>query len=227
VSNSYLSSKISFPLWRQTNTILLLPTIFSSYVFSIDECFLRFTDISREEALDLAYKLKEGVKERFGYTVNVGISENKLLAKQAGDLEKPDKCHTMFIEEIEEKLWPLPVEELFMIGRRTKPKLNRWGIYTIGELANADYKLISTMLKSHGRLIYNYAWGRDASVFKEEDPIKSVGNSSTLKFDVDDRETAHLVLLKLSKFNMEMPYSSEVFSFLVIIFQFPTSSSPS
>jgi ketose-bisphosphate aldolase len=68
-------------------------------VFSIDECFLRFTDISREEALDLAYKLKEGVKERFGYTVNVGISENKLLAKQAGDLEKPDKCHTMFIEE--------------------------------------------------------------------------------------------------------------------------------
>lgn len=89
-------------------------------VFSIDECFLRFTDISREEALDLAYKLKEGVKERFGYTVNVGISENKLLAKQAGDLEKPDKCHTMFIEEIEEKLWPLPVEELFMIGIKNK-----------------------------------------------------------------------------------------------------------
>ncbi|HOW23984.1 MAG TPA: DNA polymerase IV [Sedimentibacter sp.] len=168
-------------------------------VFSIDECFLRFTDISRKEALDLAYKLKDGVKERFGYTINVGISENKLLAKQAGDLEKPDKCHTMFIEEIEEKLWPLPVEELFMVGRRTKVKLNRWGIYTIGELANADYKLISAMLKSHGRLIYNYAWGRDASVFKEEDPIKSVGNSSTLKFDVDDRETAHLVLLSLTE----------------------------
>ncbi|HHZ00245.1 MAG TPA: DNA polymerase IV [Tissierellia bacterium] len=168
-------------------------------VFSIDECFLRFTDISRKEALDLAYKLKDGVKERFGYTINVGISENKLLAKQAGDLEKPDKCHTMFIEEIEEKLWPLPVEELFMVGRRTKVKLNRWGIYTIGELANADYKLISAMLKSHGRLIYNYAWGRDASTFKEGVPMKSVGNSSTLKFDVEDREIAHLVLLSLTE----------------------------
>lgn len=168
-------------------------------VFSIDECFLRFTDISRERAVELAYKIKDGIRERFGYTVNIGISENKLLAKQAGDLEKPDKCHTMFIEEIKEKLWSLPVEELFMVGRRTKPKLNRWGIYTIGELANADYKLISTMLKSHGRLIYDYAWGRDGSTFKEQAPIKSVGNGSTLKFDVKDSETAHAVLLSLAE----------------------------
>lgn len=168
-------------------------------VFSIDECFLKFTDIDREQALKLAYKIKDSIREKFGYTVNIGISENKLLAKQAGDLEKPDKCHTMFAEEIKEKLWTLPVEELFMIGRRTKPKLNRWGIYTIGELANADYKLISTMLKSHGRLIYNYAWGRDISTFKERDPVKSVGNSSTLKFDVRDRETAHVVLLSLTE----------------------------
>ncbi len=168
-------------------------------VFSIDECFLRFTDINRDQALKLAYKIKDGVREKFGYTVNIGVSENKLLAKQAGDLEKPDKCHTMYIEEIKKKLWPLPVEELFMVGRRTRPKLNRWGIYTIGELANADYKLIVSMLKSYGRLIYNYAWGRDVSIFKEKDPIKSVGNSSTLKFDVTDRETAHVILLSLTE----------------------------
>ena len=168
-------------------------------VFSIDECFLRFTDLDRDQAVKLAYKIKDSVREKFGYTVNIGVSENKLLAKQAGDLEKPDKCHTMFIEEIKEKLWPLPVEELFMIGRRTKPKLNRWGIYTIGDLANSDYSLISTMLKSHGRLIYNYAWGRDLSTFKEGVPVKSVGNSSTLRFDVTDRETAHLVLLSLTE----------------------------
>lgn len=166
-------------------------------VFSIDECFLRFMDLNRQEAEALAYKIKDSVKEKFGYTVNVGISENKLLAKQAGDLEKPDKCHTLFLDEIKKKLWVLPVEELFMVGRRTKPKLNRWGIYTIGDLANADYNLISTQLKSHGRLIYNYAWGRDCSVFKAQDPIKSVGNSSTLKFDVRDRETAHVILLSL------------------------------
>jgi len=168
-------------------------------VFSIDECFLKFTDLKREEAAELAYKIKDGVKEKFGYTVNIGVSENKLLAKQAGDLEKPDKCHTIFPDEIKEKLWVLPVEDLFMVGRRTKPKLNRWGIYTIGDLAASDYNFISTMLKSHGRMIYNYAWGRDDSVFKEKSPIKSVGNSSTLKFNVDNRETAHAILLSLTE----------------------------
>lgn len=167
--------------------------------FSIDECFLKFTDLKREEAAELAYKIKDGVKEKFGYTVNIGVSENKLLAKQAGDLEKPDKCHTIFPDEIKEKFWVLPVEDLFMVGRRTKPKLNRWGIYTIGDLAASDYNFISTMLKSHGRMIYNYAWGRDDSVFKEKSPIKSVGNSSTLKFNVDNRETAHAILLSLTE----------------------------
>jgi DNA polymerase-4 len=168
-------------------------------VFSIDECFLRFTDLKREEAVELSYKIKDGVKEMFGYTVNIGVSENKLLAKQAGDLEKPDRCHTIFPDEIKEKLWVLPVEDLFMVGRRTKPKLNRWGIYTIGDLAASDYNFISTMLKSHGRMIYNYAWGRDDSVFKEKAPIKSVGNSSTLKFNVDNMETAHVILLSLTE----------------------------
>lgn len=168
-------------------------------VFSIDECFLRFMDLNRQEAKVLANEIKDSIKEKFGYTVNVGISENKLLAKQAGDLEKPNKCHTIFLDEIKEKLWVLPVEDLFMVGRRTKPKLNRWGIYTIGDLANADYNLISTQLKSHGRLIYNYAWGRDCSTFKAQNPIKSVGNSSTLKFNVCDNETAHVVLLSLTE----------------------------
>jgi DNA polymerase-4 len=168
-------------------------------VFSIDECFLKFNDLNREEAVELAYKIKDGIKENFGYTVNIGISENKLLAKQAGDLEKPDKCHTMFPDEIKEKLWVLPVEELFMVGRRTKPKLNRWGIYTIGDLANADYHLISTQLKSHGRMIYNYAWGRDCSIFSTGEPIKSVGNSSTLRANVCDHETAHVILLSLTE----------------------------
>lgn len=166
-------------------------------IFSIDECFLRFTDINKKEAVKLAYKIKDKVYKTYGYTVNIGISENKLLAKQAGDFEKPNKCHTLFSDEIKEKLWVLPVENLFMVGRKTKPKLNRWGIYTIGDLANADYKLISSMLKSHGRLIYNYAWGRDDSTFKPKDPIKSVGNSSTLKFDVTNTETAHIILLSL------------------------------
>lgn len=165
--------------------------------FSIDECFLHFTDIDKNKALDLAYEIKEGVHNNFGYTVNIGVSENKLLAKMAGDFEKPDKCHTCFPEEIKEKMWPLPVGDLFMVGRRTKAKLNNIGIYTIGDLAKSDYKIINLLLKSHGRMIYAYANGIDTSEFKPADPIKSVGNSSTLKFDVVDMETAHAIILSL------------------------------
>lgn len=166
-------------------------------VFSIDECFIRFMDLNKEKAIELAYSIKERIKQVFGYTVNIGISTNKLLAKMAGDFEKPDKCHTCFPEEIKEKMWILPVENLFMVGRRTQPKLNKFGIYTIGDLANADFNLISTLLKSHGRLIYAYANGHDASTFKPPTPIKSVGNSSTLKFNVEDTETAHAIILSL------------------------------
>lgn len=166
-------------------------------VFSIDECFMRFTDVNREQAIVLGHRIKEGVKENFGYTVNIGISTNKLLAKMAGDFEKPDKCHSCFPEEMEKKLWPLDIGELFMVGRKTKPKLNRWGIYTIGDLAKIDPRLIFDSLGIHGRLIHAYANGIDASSFKPAPPIKSVGNSSTLRFDVTDSETAHAIILSL------------------------------
>lgn len=165
--------------------------------FSIDECFLRFTDKSREQAIELAHKIRKGIYENFGYTVNVGISENKLLAKMAGDFEKPNKCHTCYPEEVKEKMWPLPVSDLFMVGRRTEAKLKDHGIDTIGDLATADFNFLSYKLKSHGRLIYAYANGVDASTFKPAPPIKSVGNSSTLRFDVTDTETAHAIILSL------------------------------
>ncbi len=166
-------------------------------VFSIDECFIRFTNISREDSILLAHKIKEEIKSIFGYTVNIGISENKLLAKMAGEFEKPDKVHTCFPEEIKYKLWKLPINELYMVGRKTTPKLNNLGIYTIGDLANADLNLISSLLKSHGRLIYEYANGIDNSTFNPSEPLKSIGNSSTIKFDVEDKETAHAIILSL------------------------------
>ncbi len=170
-------------------------------VFSIDECFLNFTGMEKlcKTPEDTAYKIKERIKEQFGFTVNIGVSVNKLLAKQASEFLKPDNVHTLYPEEIKDKLWPLPVEELFMVGRRTKPKLNRIGIYTIGQLANSDYELLSSVLKSHGRLIYNYAWGRDDSIFTGQNqiPFKGVGNGSTIHFDVEDASTAYKILLSL------------------------------
>lgn len=165
--------------------------------FSIDECFIKFDDIDRIKAVELANEIKNNIKNYFGYTVNIGISTNKLLAKMAGDFSKPDKCHTCFPEEIGEKMWKLPVEDLFMVGRRTKPKLNKWRIHTIGDLAQADYKIMFERLGVYGRLIHAYANGIDVSSFKPMPPIKSVGNSSTLKFDVKDAETAHAIILSL------------------------------
>lgn len=165
--------------------------------FSIDECFIRFTNMGKEESIDKSNFIRTSIKKIFGYTVNIGISENKLLAKMAGNFEKPNKCHTCFPNEVKDKLWPLPIGELFMVGKKTKAKLEKIGIHTIGDLANYDYNIISTILKSHGKLIYNYSWGIDNSTFSNKENMKSIGNSSTLKFDVTDKETAHAIILSL------------------------------
>ncbi|MGI6119802.1 MAG: DNA polymerase IV, partial [Desulfosporosinus sp.] len=139
------------------------------------------------------------IKNELGFTVNIGISNNKLLAKMAGELKKPDMVHTIFPEEIPTKMWPLPIEELFMVGRATSKKLRSRGIKTIGELANFNLKLIKLFLKSHGVLIWNYANGLDYSPVRTGDTIevKGIGNSTTIPFDVEDRNKAHLVLLSL------------------------------
>lgn len=188
---------------KSHKALISLVTQYSPYVsvFSIDECFMDYTGMERHfgDPIEVAYKIKDRIYNELGFTVNIGISTNKLLAKQASELEKPSKVNTLFPEEIREKLWPLPVQELFMVGSKTKPKLNNIGIYTIGDLANSDYTLLSSKLKSHGKLIYQYAWGKDDSNLNYTNyiPFKSVGNGSTIRFDVDDRETAYKILLSL------------------------------
>lgn len=168
-------------------------------VFSIDECFLRFTDLKREKSQELAYIIKNRINSIFGYTVNVGISTNKLLAKMAGDFKKPDMVHTCFPDEIPNKLWPLPVSELYMVGRKTNEKLQKHNIFTIGQLANTDLITLRSFFKSHGKLIYDYANGIDDSEFSSGATVKSIGNSSTIKFDVVDSRTAHTIILSLTE----------------------------
>lgn len=165
-------------------------------VFSIDECFINFTD-KNTDYIALAYEIKDKIRRNFGYTVNIGVSNNKLLAKQASEFEKPNKVHTLYKEEIEDKLWPLDVSELFMIGRRTAPKLKKLGINTIGELANCDYDLLVAALKSHGKLIYNYSWGIDDSLFSQKNDIKGIGNGNTISFDVEERQVAYKIIMSL------------------------------
>lgn len=105
-------------------------------------------------------------KHKLGFTVNIGISENKLLAKMASDFEKLDKVHTLWVSEIQEKMWPLPVSELFFVGRASNRVLQNLGIRTIGDLTKSDCQEIRSHLKKHGEIIWQFANGVDYSKIK-------------------------------------------------------------
>ena len=170
--------------------------------YSIDEAFV---DMSGTEGLwgdplTAAVRIKDHIRDTLGFTVNIGISENKLLAKMASDFRKPDRVHTLWREEIQEKMWPLTVSDLFFVGRATAARLSRLGIRTIGELAQTDPSLLKIHLKKHGQVIWAFANGLDASVVQPEPPAnKGYGNSATIAFDVTDPSTAKLVLLSLAE----------------------------
>ena len=168
--------------------------------YSIDEAYM---DMTGTEGLygspvAIAHIIKDRIYKELGFTVNIGVSSNKLLAKMAGDLKKPNLVHTLFLEEIEEKMWPLNVGDLFFVGRATERKLKRLGINTIGKLAKADLNLLKAHFKKHGEIIYQYANGIDPmKVIHETVPNKGYGNSTTIPYDVASAENAKLVLLSL------------------------------
>lgn len=170
--------------------------------YSIDEAFM---DMTGTEALFgnpvlAATALKDRIFRELGFTVNIGISVNKLLAKMAGDFHKPDQVHTLFPEEIQEKMWPLPVGKLFFVGRASEKKLHKLGIYTIGELAQTDVDILRAHMKKQGEVIHDFANGLDVSVVEPVPPAnKGYGNSTTIAFDVCDAGTARLVLLSLAE----------------------------
>ena len=166
--------------------------------YSVDECFLDATHM-RENYYEKAVEIKNRIENELGFTVNIGISSNKLLAKMASDFQKPNKIHTLFKEEIKKKMWPLPVEDLFMAGRATVKKLHKLNIYTIGELANYDLDILLNIFNSHGKVIYNYANGIDESTVRDRNyiEIKGMGNSTTIAYDVDTKEESYKILLSL------------------------------
>ena len=168
--------------------------------FSIDECFLDMTQFipKGKNLLQIAYEISKRVKEELGFTVNVGVAHNKLLAKMASDFEKPDKVHTLFENEISTKMWNLPVAELFMVGRRSLPKFQKMGIKTIKDLAQKDEAQMVKVFGKYGKMIWEYANGIDNSEvnFEEEKP-KGIGNSITLPYDYADIEKLEEVLVAL------------------------------
>lgn len=169
---------------------------------SVDECYMDFTQIAERYASSVegALEIKNGIRKKYGFTVNIGISSNKLLAKMASDFEKPDKIHTLFPEEIPVKMWPLPIGELFMAGRSSVETLRKLEIRTIGDLARADLNLIILHLKSHGKMLWEFANGIDhSSVQSEQSEAKGIGNSTTLSEDAVTYEEMQPVFWRLAE----------------------------
>ncbi len=169
---------------------------------SIDEAFMDMTGMEKlfGRPQEVALRIKDEIYDNLGFTVNVGISSCKILAKMASDFEKPNKIHTLFLHEIATKMWPLPVGDLFSVGKASAAKLNSLGIMTIGDLATADPILLKNHLKKHGESIWRFANGTDDSPVE---PVpaenKGYGNSTTLPADVTESKEAKKILLSLAE----------------------------
>ena len=169
--------------------------------YSIDECFLDYTYSINlfGDPIRIAYKIKEDIKTKFGFTVNVGIGNNKLEAKMASDFSKPDKVHTLFDEEIKNKLWPLQLENLFMLGKSSASKLREMGFKTIGDIANSDINILIKCFKSHGKLMWEFANGIDNSeVCYLDHDAKSISSSTVLPYNYSNRDEILKVMKSLS-----------------------------
>lgn len=171
-------------------------------VYSIDECFLDVSDLNLlyPDPFELAMKLKEDIKKTLGFTVSVGVSDSPLLAKMASDLKKPDAISSIYTSEIAEKMWPLPIGDLFMAGRRTTAKLKKIGINTIGDLAHADREFIGKYIKGFGEMLWDFSNGvdKDFSVGRA-DSVKSIGNSTTTRHDIEKLAEAKELIFSLTE----------------------------
>ena len=169
--------------------------------YSIDECFLDYTYSVNffGDTINIAYKIKNDINKKLGFTVNVGICNNKLLAKLASDFSKPDKVHTLFIEEIKDKMWGLPITDLFMLGKSSASKLYEMRYKTIGDIANSDINFLMKHFKSHGKLMWEFANGIDNSeVNYQEHDAKSISASTVLPFNYSKRDDMLKVMRSLS-----------------------------
>jgi len=171
-------------------------------VASIDECYLDYTKVKNlyGDPLEFAKKLQREIYDRLGFTVNIGIANNKLCAKMASDFSKPNKIHTLFSNEVEEKMWPLPIEDLFGIGKKSAEKLRQLNINTIYDLAHADVMKLKKYFKNQSKIIIEMANGIDDTLVNTAmvDP-KGISNELTLEQDVTNIMQLYRHLLYLSE----------------------------
>ncbi|WP_276881167.1 DNA polymerase Y family protein [Anaerococcus tetradius] len=171
--------------------------------FGLDECFLDVTGSTHlfGSGEEIANEIRQRMKEELGITVSVGVSFCKIFAKLGSDMKKPDAVTIIREDNFRKKVWPFPVGEMVGIGRATERKLNRIGIFTLGELAKADLDLIRNLLGVNGLYLWEYANGLDIRPVHDRDhqePIKTIGNSSTCRKDLLTNREVFNVLQELA-----------------------------
>lgn len=188
--------------------------------YSIDECFVEYTSMKNlyGDEVKFAYKLKNNIYKMFGFTVNVGIGNNKLCAKMASDFEKPNKVHTLYQYEFKEKVWNMDISSLFMAGKSSCKKLRELNINTIGELATSDVNMIVRNLKSQGKMLYEYANAIDDSKVENlYEDRKGIGFSKTLVDDTDSLSEIYSYLYEFSKKISFLLRKKEVYAYTIMV----------
>ena len=168
-------------------------------ILSIDECFADYSKIKKiyGDEIKFAYKLKKEIKEKLGFTVNIGIANNKICAKMASDFIKPDRVHTLYAYEIKTKMYPLPIEKLFGVGKKTAARLRELNINTIGDLAMSDVNYLSKYFKNHANKLIESAKGISDSIITLKNKDVSISNSTTLPYNLNDIEDIYEILQSL------------------------------
>lgn len=182
-------------------------TLLSKYtpdieIFSIDECFLDYGKVKNLYGDEMAFavKLKDEIQHTLGFTVNIGIANNKLCAKMASDFQKPNMIHTLYKNQIQEKMWPLPIEDLFGIGKKTSVKLRGLNINTIEDLALAKYDKLYPYFKNMTLRMIDSANGIDESqVVRDRGESKGISNTTTLDHDLKTKDEIYKVLHAISE----------------------------
>lgn len=191
--------------------------------YSIDECFLDMTGTNYlyKDHQELAYKIKTEIKTKFGYTVNIGIANNKLCAKMASDFEKPDRVHTLYEEEIQTKLWPLNVKDLFMVGKKSAQELNKLNIYTIEQLANTEFEYLQKHFKNQAKYLKEAAWGIDyTKVEPRNSKTTSISTTETLPYDyLDEDKLKEILFRQTEEVSRQLRYQGQYARTVAVIYK--------
>ena len=189
-------------------------------IASIDECYIDYgkTMLINGDPIEFAYKLQKEINDTLHFTVNIGIANNKLCAKMASDFTKPNKVHTLFKNEIKEKMYPLPVGDLFGIGKKSVSKLKQIGINKIEDLAYYDEKKLTIFFKNQAKHMIELAQGIDnTEVISEKNDFKSISMTTTLPIDITQIDDAYDELRKISETIAQNLRKEEKYAYVIAV----------